>query len=360
MPCIIQRGSAKRLRRNALRGPRGHTHPRHGTPQPAREGWPGTCCLAAGMMHLPGILCPPPWVVGAGSTWHRSPASPALSPLARSVGLGHGSRWRDQLFSLWFPPGRCVSGKRWALAPSPCTPRPSRKPFTSDALLNLPRAIAHGQRDGGRRIKPDEYFRPWSLLRLHALSCVPPQFISMFASPGCCPAPRAQRSRVIVRIRPLSLSPGWGSAATEAPAGTGRGPLRVGGQCWSRLHIPRAELEPPCTAKVGVSRGSCQDGSPGTPVPVPRPHLAPRGCRSPGTFTCRVRAGAEGQRATGDGVDLCPSPPAWHPPMSAPPTCASASPTAADANRSVVSVRHKRDFAAACHPASRLTSLRHQ
>lgn len=115
---------------------------------------------------------PLPPALGGGCRQHAASLSrvPCSVPAARSVGLGHGSRWRDQLFSLWFPPGRCVSGKRWALAPSPCTPRPSRKPFTSDALLNLPRAIAHGQRDGGRRIKPDEYFTPWSLLRLHALS----------------------------------------------------------------------------------------------------------------------------------------------------------------------------------------------
>lgn len=39
-------------------------------------------------------------------------------------------------------------------------PSPSHKPFIRNALLKLPRTITHGRHDGGRRIKPDEYFRP--------------------------------------------------------------------------------------------------------------------------------------------------------------------------------------------------------
>lgn len=160
-------------------GPRSH-------PGSTQTGWLGTHCRAAGM----GLL-PPPWAVGAGGTGHptapsTSPCSagctrlspggatgtacsvPCQAPSSRHHGIAWLAAWR------WAAAAgggtsrfRCgprrvaasqASAEPWP--PSPHAPGPSREPFISDALLKLPCAIAHGRRDGGRRIKPDEYFRP--------------------------------------------------------------------------------------------------------------------------------------------------------------------------------------------------------
>lgn len=124
---------------------------------------------------------PPPGAVGASSTGHPTPPQrlsvprcpqvvppplPALSPTAHRSTQPAPRRWPRPHRSPAAAAGGGIarfhrdshrtSARRRAVA----APAPPASLFTSDALLKRPRAIARGRRDGGRRIKPDEYFRP--------------------------------------------------------------------------------------------------------------------------------------------------------------------------------------------------------
>lgn len=138
--------------------------PRHGTPtQPRWRNQTLTARLQGHCSH-PGSSVTP---LGGGCQQHRAPhirqhlsvlswlspvvppAPPALSPVQHPAPVSPGQQHR--------PGATAASGGTPHFC---CAPSLSREPFPSDALLKPPRAIAHGRRDGRRRISPDEYFRP--------------------------------------------------------------------------------------------------------------------------------------------------------------------------------------------------------
>lgn len=132
----------------------------------------------------------------------------------------------------------------------------------------------------------------------------------------CASAQHQGHSTAGARCHPAPL-PGDGHLCPQPLPGMDGDELFLRGR-WAMLvaHCrgrARASPHRQAQCQLGVLRTA--PVFPRTPVPIPSPGLGLRDCRSPGTITCRVRAGEWGQPRAQHLVDLSLTPLAWHLPL---------------------------------------------